>query len=75
MIEGRRPLLRELVADGTLGTALGTALRTDDGTGLLFRGTELVEAVAEVDGVRVTRIERGADGDAVEADLPVRRLH
>lgn len=66
----RRPLLRSLVADRTLGPALCT----DDGTGLLFRGTELVEAIAEVDGVRVTRIERGADGAAVETDLPVRRL-
>ena len=66
----RRPLLHALVADGTLGTALCT----DDGTGLLFRGTELAEAVAETDGGRVTRIERGADGVAVETDLPVRRL-
>lgn len=66
----RRPLLHELVAAGTLGTALCT----DDGTGLLFRGTELVEAVAEVDGARVTRIERGSDGGAVETDLPARRL-
>ncbi|ATG53192.1 peptidase E [Brachybacterium vulturis] len=66
----RRPLLYELVAAGTLGSALCT----DDGSGLLFRGTELVEAVAEVDGARVTRIERGADGGAMETDLPVRRL-
>ena len=66
----RRPLLHELVADGSLGPALCT----DDGAGLLFRGTELAEAVAEVGGVRVTRIERGADGAAVETDLPVRRL-
>jgi len=68
--EGRRPLLRELVANGTLGPALCT----DDGTGLLFRGIDLVGAVSEVDGARVTRIERGADGAAVEIDLPVRRL-
>lgn len=68
--ESRRPLLHELVGDGTLGPALCT----DDGTGLLFRGTELVEAVSEVDGARVTRIERTADGAAVETDLPVRRL-
>lgn len=66
----RRPLVRELVAEGTLGPALCT----DDGTGLLFRGTELVEAVAEIDEVRATRIERGADGTAVETDLPLRRL-
>ncbi|MGO1408174.1 MAG: Type 1 glutamine amidotransferase-like domain-containing protein [Brachybacterium sp.] len=68
--ERRRPLLHELVAEGTLGPALCT----DDGSGLLFRGTELVEAVAEIDGVRVTRIQRGADGAVVETDLPVRRL-
>ncbi|ASK64759.1 peptidase E [Brachybacterium avium] len=66
----RRPLLHELVTKRTLGPALCT----DDGTGLLFRGTELVEAVAEIDGARVTRIERGADGVVVETDLPVRRL-
>lgn len=68
--ESRRPLLHQLVADGTLGPALCT----DDGTGLLFRGTELVEAVSEVDDARVTRIERAADGGAVESELPVRRL-
>lgn len=66
----RRPLLRELVAERTLGPALCT----DDGTGLLFRGTELVEAVSEVDGARVTRIERAAGGGVIETDLPVRRL-
>ena len=54
--------------------ALGPALCTDDGTGLLFRGTELVEAVSEVEGARVTRIERGTGGEVVETDLPVRLL-
>jgi hypothetical protein len=68
--EGRRPLLRRLVGEGVLGPALCT----DDGTGLLFRGTELVEAVSEVDGARVTRLERGTDGEVVETELPVRRL-
>ena len=68
--EGRRPLLRRLVGEG----ALGPALCTDDGTGLLFRGTELVEAVSEVEGARVTRIERGTGGEVVETDLPVRLL-
>ena len=32
------------------------------------------EAVAEIDGVRVTRIQPSADGTAIETDLPVRRL-
>ena len=66
----RRPLLHELVAAGTLGPALCT----DDGAGLLFRGTELVEAVSEVDGARVTRIERTANGGVIETGLSVRRL-
>lgn len=67
---GRRPLLRELVADGTLGPALCT----DDGTGLLFRGTELAEAVSEVRGATVTRIEQGSDDGVIETELPVRLL-
>ncbi|MFF5402997.1 Type 1 glutamine amidotransferase-like domain-containing protein [Streptomyces misionensis] len=41
---GRRPLIHRLVADGTLPTAHCT----DDGVGLVYRGTELVEAVAEL---------------------------
>ncbi|MGP9539288.1 Type 1 glutamine amidotransferase-like domain-containing protein [Brachybacterium sp. AOP43-C2-M15] len=66
----RRPLLRSLVADGTLGPALCT----DDGTGLLFRGTTLVDAVSEVDGARAGRISRDPDGTVVETELEVRRL-
>ncbi|HLI00961.1 MAG TPA: peptidase E [Acidimicrobiales bacterium] len=42
----RRPLLHRLVADGTLPEAYAT----DDGVDLLYRGTELVEAVSEVPG-------------------------
>lgn len=40
---GRRPLTHRLVADGTLPTAHCT----DDGVGLVYRGTELAEAVTE----------------------------
>ena len=40
----RRPLLHRLVADGTLPTAYAT----DDGVGLHYRGTELVEALTEI---------------------------
>lgn len=67
---GRRPLLRTLVAEGTLPTALCT----DDGAGLLFRGTDLVEAVAEVEGATACRIEADGAGGAIETALPVRLL-
>ena len=68
--EQRRPLFQALVAAGTLPTGFAT----DDGTGLLYRGTELVEALGEEDGKGVYRVERGADGTAVETPLDVRRL-
>ena len=42
----RRPTVHRLVADGTLPETHCT----DDGVGLVYRGTELVEAVSEVDG-------------------------
>jgi len=42
----RRPLYQRLVADGTLPDGYAT----DDGTGLVYRGTELTEAVTEVRG-------------------------
>jgi peptidase E len=41
---GRRPLIHRLVADGTLPETHCT----DDGVGLLYRGTRFVEAVTEV---------------------------
>lgn len=66
--ERRRPLIHRLVADGTLGQTHCT----DDGVGLLYRGTELIEAVAESDaGAYVVR--RDGEG-AQEESLDVRRL-
>ena len=44
--EQRRPLYHRLVADGTLPAGHAT----DDGVGLVYRGTELVEAVADRPG-------------------------
>jgi peptidase E len=55
----RRPLVHELVADGTLGVTHCT----DDGVGLVYRGTELVEAVTEVAGKGAYVVRR--EGDAV----------
>ena len=67
---GRRPLLHALVADGTLPLAYAT----DDGVGLLYRDTELVEALAERAGAGAYRVERGPAGTAVETPLEVQRV-
>ncbi|WP_205471632.1 peptidase E [Nocardioides sp. SYSU D00038] len=66
----RRPLYHRLVADGTLPAGYAT----DDGVGVLYRGTEMVEALTEVDGKAAYLVERGPDGTAVETELPVRLL-
>ena len=67
---GRRPLYHRLVADGTLPAGHAT----DDGVGLVYRGTELVEAVADRPGAAAYRVERDADGGAVETRIAPRRL-
>ncbi|MEO7059065.1 MAG: peptidase E, partial [Lapillicoccus sp.] len=65
----RRPLVHRLVAEGVLGETHCT----DDGVGLVYRGTELVEAVSEEDG-KSAYVVRLVDGAAVEEPLPTRRL-
>ncbi|MFJ4274593.1 Type 1 glutamine amidotransferase-like domain-containing protein [Streptomyces coelicoflavus] len=66
---GRRPLIHRLVADGTLPTAHCT----DDGVGLVYRGTELVEAVTEARGKGAYVVVRDG-GTAVEERLEPREL-
>jgi peptidase E len=68
--EQRRPLLHRLVGDGTLPTAYAT----DDGAGLVYRGTALAEAVADRDGAGAYRIFAEGDGQVSEERLAVRRL-
>ena len=68
--ERRRPLLHRLVADRTLPTSYAT----DDGVGLVYEGTELVEAVADRSGAAAYKVERGPDGSAVETTIEPRRL-
>lgn len=68
--EQRRPLLHRLVSEGTLPTSYAT----DDGVGLVYDGTELVEAVADRPGVAAYRVERGPDGAAVETRIEPRLL-
>ena len=68
--EQRRPLYHRLVGDGTLPGGHAT----DDGVGLVYRGTELVEAVADRPDVAAYRVERGPDGTAMETRVEPRRL-
>ena len=68
--EQRRPLYHHLVADGTLPAGYAT----DNGVGLLYRGTELVEAVADRADAHAYHVRRGSDGTATESRIEPRRL-
>lgn len=65
----RRPLLHRLVGDG----ALPSAYATDDGAGVLYRGTDFIEAVSERRGAAAYFVE-SADGRVVETRLDTRSL-
>jgi len=69
--EQRRPAIHAAVASGQLPLTYCT----DDGAGLLYRGTELVEAVSERrnGGAYVVRREESS-GTAQEEPLDIRRL-
>jgi hypothetical protein len=62
--------MHELIGDGTLGDGYAT----DDGAGLVYRGTTLVEVVADREGPSGYRLERAADGSVTETALPTRVL-
>lgn len=66
----RRPLFQSLIADGTLPPGYAT----DDGAGLLYRGTEMVEALAERDKSGAYHVDRTSDGTAHETQLDIRRI-
>ncbi|MBW4721761.1 peptidase E [Saccharothrix obliqua] len=67
----RRPVIQAAVADGTLPTTHCT----DDGAGLLYRGTELVEAVSERPTGGAYLVWRDeSSGFAQEESLDIRRL-
>ncbi|WP_279579960.1 Type 1 glutamine amidotransferase-like domain-containing protein [Fodinicola feengrottensis] len=66
----RRPLFQKLIADGTLPAGYAT----DDGVGLLYRGTIFVEALTEVPDRGAYFVEPTGDGTATETALPVRLL-
>lgn len=66
----RRPLVHRLVTEGQLGRTHCT----DDGVGLVYRGTELVEAVTEVRGRAAYVVDRDGDGAAQEERIEPRLL-
>ncbi|HEU5268566.1 MAG TPA: peptidase E [Jatrophihabitans sp.] len=68
--EQRRPLFQSLIGDGTLPEGFAS----EDGTGLLYRGTEFVEALTEVPDKACYRVCRAGDGKAIEERLPTRLL-
>lgn len=68
--EQRRPKFQQLIADGVLPAGYAT----DDGVGLLYRGTEMVEALSEADDAAAYHVARDANGGAVETVIDPRRL-
>jgi len=66
----RRPTYQRLVASRELPPGYAA----DDGAALVFRGTQLVEVVAERPDARAYRVERGADGTAIETPIEARFL-
>lgn len=68
--EQRRPLFQKLIGRGDLPAGYAT----DDGVGLLYRGSELAEAVTEVDGKAAYHVAANDDGSVVETRLETRLL-
>jgi peptidase E len=66
----RRPLLHDLIGNGTLGAGYAT----DNGVGIHYRGTEFIEAVADRPGVYAYRVERASDATVSETRIPPRLL-
>ena len=66
----RRPLLQRLIADGRLPIAYAT----DDGVGLVYRGTQMTEAVADREGKCAYLVERANDGHVQETPITPRLL-
>jgi peptidase E len=65
----RRPLTQRLIADGTLPDGYAT----EDGTGLVFFGTELAYAFSEIEDKTAYAVTRTDDG-AHEAPIETRLL-
>jgi peptidase E len=68
--EQRWPLFQRLIGAGSIPPGYAT----DDGAGVLYRGTEFAEAVSERDGATAYFVESDCGGKAVEVCLDTRRL-
>ncbi|HEX8093561.1 Type 1 glutamine amidotransferase-like domain-containing protein [Jatrophihabitans sp.] len=68
--EQRRPVYHSLIADGTLASGYAT----EDGTGVLYRGSDFVEAVTETEGKTAYYVSRSPDGTVTEQPLDTRLL-
>jgi dipeptidase E len=66
----RLPLLRRLVANGTIPPGYGV----DDGAALVFRDRDLVEVVASSPQAGAWRVEPDGSGGVTETALPARYL-
>lgn len=66
----RRPFLHRMVAEEVLPLSYAT----DDGVALVYRGTEVVEAVADRAGASAYRVERLPDGSVLETAIAPRLL-
>jgi len=66
----RLPLLRRLVAEGTIPPGYGV----DDGAALVFGGRDLVEVVTSDPGAGAWRVESDGHGGSTEVALPARFL-
>jgi peptidase E len=66
----RRPAFHSLIGDGTLAPGYAT----EDGVGVLYRGSRFVEAVAERAGKTAYYVSRSPDGTATEQPLDTRLL-
>ena len=68
--EQRRPTIHRLIGEGILPDGYAS----DNGTGLIFEGTDLVDCVTEIDGARTWQMTRRRDGTVNEVPLPTRLL-
>jgi peptidase E len=68
--EQRRPVFQRLVGAGVLPAGYAT----DDGVGVLYRGTRFAEAMTEIDGRAAYFVEPDVDGGVTETRLETRRI-
>jgi len=66
----RRPLLHRLIQEARLPPGYAT----DDGVGLIYRGTEMTEAVSQIAGKAAYWIEAGKEGEVRETRIEPRLL-